>query len=121
MQAPQTSVRPSGSDTGLPVQKRPRVALVLSGGGARGFAHVGVLRALQEMRIPVDIVVGTSMGSVIGGAWAAGASLKDLERMAATTDWDSVVADRPARDELHFRRRDEDILLPSRIEFGITS
>jgi len=113
-------VGPSGSDTGVPVSKRPRVALVLSGGGARGFAHVGVLRALQEMRIPVDIVVGTSMGSVIGGAWAAGASLKDLENMAATTDWDSVVADRPARDELHFRRRDEDIQIPSRIEFGIT-
>jgi len=113
-------VGPSGSDTEVPVSKRPRVALVLSGGGARGFAHVGVLRALQEMRIPVDIVVGTSMGSVIGGAWAAGASLKDLENMAATTDWDSVVADRPARDELHFRRRDEDIQIPSRIEFGIT-
>jgi NTE family protein len=119
-QPPLAGVGPSGSDTGLPVSKRPRVALVLSGGGARGFAHVGVLRALQEMRIPVDIVVGTSMGSVIGGAWAAGASLKDLENMAATTDWDSVVADRPARDELHFRRRDEDIQIPSRIEFGIT-
>ncbi|WP_342118890.1 patatin-like phospholipase family protein [Pseudoduganella sp. OTU4001] len=109
-----------GSDPGLPVSAKPRVALVLSGGGARGFAHVGVLRALQEMRIPIDIVVGTSMGSVIGGAWAAGASLKDLEKMAAITDWDSVVADRPARDELHFRRRDEDIQLPSRIEFGIS-
>lgn len=107
-------------DTQPRVSARPRVALVLSGGGARGFAHVGVLRALQQMRIPVDIVVGTSMGSVIGGAYAAGASLKDLEQMAATTDWDSVVADRPARDELHFRRRDEDVQLPSRIEFGIT-
>ncbi|XLZ68371.1 patatin-like phospholipase family protein [Massilia sp. SR12] len=105
---------------GFPLAARPKIALVLSGGGARGFAHVGVLRALQEMRIPIDLVVGTSMGSVIGGAWAAGASLKDLEKMAASTDWDSVVADRPARDELHFRRRDEDILLPSRIEFGIT-
>ncbi len=109
-----------GSDPGLPGSKRPKVALVLSGGGARGFAHVGVLRALQEMQVPIDIVVGTSMGSVIGGAWAAGASVKDLESMAATTDWDSVVADRPARDELHFRRRDEDILIPSRIEFGVT-
>ncbi|KQV55530.1 MULTISPECIES: patatin-like phospholipase family protein [unclassified Duganella] len=109
-----------GPDPASPVSKRPKVALVLSGGGARGFAHVGVLRALQQMHIPVDIVVGTSMGSVIGGAWAAGASLKDLETMAATTDWDSVVADRPARDELHFRRRDEDIQIPSRIEFGIT-
>jgi len=119
-QPPQASVRPSGSDTGLPVLARPKVALVLSGGGARGFAHVGVLRVLQEMHIPIDIVVGTSMGSVIGGAWAAGASVKDLETMAATTDWDSVVADRPARDQLHFRRRDEDIQIPSRIEFGIT-
>jgi NTE family protein len=117
---PQASVRPRGSDTGLPVLARPKVALVLSGGGARGFAHIGVLRTLQEMHIPVDIVVGTSMGSVIGGAWAAGASVKDLETMAATTDWDSVVADRPARDQLHFRRRDEDIQIPSRIEFGIT-
>jgi NTE family protein len=109
-----------GADPAPPGAARPKVALVLSGGGARGFAHIGVLRALQDMHVPVDIVVGTSMGSVIGGAWAAGASLKDLETMAATTDWDSVVADRPARDQLHFRRRDEDIQIPSRIEFGIT-
>jgi NTE family protein len=100
---------------------RPRIALVLSGGGARGFAHVGVLRALHKLRIPVDIVVGTSMGSVVGGAFAAGASIEDLEKMAATTDWDSVVADRPARDALAFRRRDEDINIPSRIEFGLNS
>ncbi|MES2126940.1 MAG: patatin-like phospholipase family protein [Pseudomonadota bacterium] len=99
---------------------RPRVALVLSGGGARGFAHIGVLRVLHEMRIPVDYVVGTSMGSVIGGAYAAGASVKELETMARTTDWDRVVADRPARDDLAVRRREEDLLLPSRIEFGLS-
>lgn len=98
---------------------RPRIALVLSGGGARGFAHIGVLRVLAEMRIPVDIVVGTSMGSVIGGAYAAGASVNDLERMARDTDWDRVVADRPAREDLEFRRREEDVQLPSRIEFGV--
>jgi NTE family protein len=98
---------------------RPRIALVLSGGGARGFAHIGVLRALHEMRIPVDLVVGTSMGSVIGGAYAAGASVADLERMARQTDWARVVADRPAREDLEFRRREEDVLLPSRIEFGV--
>lgn len=104
-----------------PGAQRPRIALVLSGGGARGFAHVGVLRALHKLRVPVDIVVGTSMGSVVGGAFAAGASIEDLEKMAATTDWDSVVADRPARDALAFRRRDEDISIPSRIEFGLSS
>ena len=98
---------------------RPRIALVLSGGGARAFAHIGVLRALRELRVPVDIVVGTSMGSVVGGAYAAGASISDLERMARNTDWERVVADRPAREELQFRRREEDVLLPSRIEFGV--
>src|SRR4051812_5467175 len=98
---------------------RPRIALVRSGGGARGFAHIGVLRVLRELHVPVDIVVGTSMGSVIGGAFAAGASVGELEQMARDTDWDSVIADRPARDDLAFRRREEDILLPSRIEFGV--
>lgn len=97
---------------------RPRIALVLSGGGARGFAHIGVLRVLRELHVPVDMVVGTSMGSVVGGAYAAGASVDDLERMARETNWDQVVADRPARDHLAFRRREEDVLLPSRIEFG---
>ncbi|UUZ56741.1 patatin-like phospholipase family protein [Massilia sp. H-1] len=98
---------------------RPRVALVLSGGGARGFAHIGVLRTLRELRVPIDIVVGTSMGSVLGGAYAAGASVSDLEKMARQTDWDRVVADRPARQDLEFRRREEDTILPSRIEFGV--
>ncbi len=99
---------------------RPRVALVLSGGGARGLAHIGVLRVLRDMRVPVDIVVGTSMGGVVGGAFAAGASVADLEQMARDTNWDRVVADRPARHDLAFRRREEDQLLPSRIEFGLS-
>lgn len=101
--------------------KRPRIALVLSGGGARGFAHIGVLRVLRELHIPVDLVVGTSMGSVIGGAYAAGASVAELDAMARDTDWDSVIADRPARDDLVWRRREEDLILPSRIEFGVSS
>jgi NTE family protein len=98
---------------------RPRVALVLSGGGARGFAHIGVLRALREMHVPIDMVVGTSMGGVVGGAYAAGTPVEQLEDLARHTDWDSVLADRPARDTLVFRRREEDTLLPSRIEFGV--
>lgn len=101
-------------------KERPRVALVLSGGGARGFAHIGVLRVLKEMRIPVDYVVGTSMGAVIGGAYAAGRSVEDIEEIVRTTSWDSVLADRPARDAIDFRRREEDVLLPSRIEFAVT-
>jgi NTE family protein len=98
---------------------RPRVALVLSGGGARGFAHVGVLRVLRDLRVPIDLVVGTSMGSVVGGAFAAGNSVEAMEWVVRSTDWDAVIADRPARDELAFRRREDDVLLPSRIEFGV--
>jgi NTE family protein len=109
----------SGADPVAAVAARPRVALVLSGGGARGFAHIGVLRVLRELHVPVDMVVGTSMGSVVGGAYAAGASVAELDAMARRTDWDRVVADRPARDNLEFRRREEDLLLPSRIEFGV--
>jgi NTE family protein len=98
---------------------RPRVALVLSGGGARGFAHVGVLRVLRDLKVPIDLVVGTSMGSVVGGAFAAGNSVETMETIVRSTDWEAVIADRPARDELAFRRREEDLLLPSRIEFGV--
>ncbi|KAB8040217.1 patatin-like phospholipase family protein [Janthinobacterium aquaticum] len=99
---------------------RPRIALVLSGGGARGFAHIGVLKVLQELHVPVDMVVGTSMGGVVGGAYAAGASVAELEKMTRETNWERVVADRPPRDELSFRRREEDLLLSSRIEFGVS-
>ena len=109
----------AAADVATTVTARPRIALVLSGGGARGFAHIGVLRVLREMHVPVDIVVGTSMGSVVGGAYAAGASVDDLSRMARETDWQQVVADRPERDQLAYRRREEDVLLPSRIEFGV--
>ena len=99
---------------------KPRVALVLSGGGARGLAHIGVLRALRELHVPVDIVVGTSMGSVIGGAYAAGRSVEELESIARSIPWDEVLADRPSRDRLTQRRREEDVEIPSRLEFGLS-
>ena len=98
---------------------RPRIALVLSGGGARGFAHVGVLRALKDLRVPIDMVAGVSMGAVVGAAYAAGRSVEELERFVLGTDWSDIVADRPPRDDLAFRRREDDLLVPSRIEFGL--
>ncbi len=101
--------------------RRPRIALVLSGGGARGFAHVGVLRELERMRVPVDLVIGTSMGAAIGGAWAAGASVDALERLVRETDWDSILSDRPPRASLSVRRRADELAVPSRIEVGIGS
>lgn len=67
--------------------RRPVVGLVLSGGGARGFAHVGVLRALQEAHVPVDLVVGTSMGAIVGGLYASGMSPQALEAELMAIPW----------------------------------
>jgi NTE family protein len=91
---------------------RPRVALVLSGGGARGFAHIGALRALKDLHVPVDMVVGVSIGSVVGGAYASGRSVEEIEAFVDSTDWTTIVSDRLPRDDLAFRRREEDILCP---------
>nr|WP_276595169.1 patatin-like phospholipase family protein [Roseateles albus] len=99
--------------------KRPKIGLVLSGGGVRGLAHIGVLRVLQELHVPVDVVVGTSMGAVVGGAFASGRSIEELENFVQGTDWPAILADRPPRQSLSFRRREEDQLLPSRIELGL--
>lgn len=109
-----------GSSAADAAPARPRVALVLSGGGARGFAHVGVLRALREMRVPVDMVAGVSMGAVVGGAYASGRTVDELQAFVSETDWSTIISDRPPRDDLAFRRREDDLLLPSRIEFGLT-
>lgn len=97
---------------------RPRIGLVLSGGGARGLAHIGVLRVLEELQVPVDLIVGTSMGAVVGGAYAAGRSVDELEALVKGADWNAILADRPARERLAIRRREDDERLPSRIEFG---
>lgn len=70
--------------------KRPRVALALSGGAARGMAHVGVLRAFEEHQIPIDCIAGTSAGSIVGGAVAAGMPLKEIDQIARSLRWRDV-------------------------------
>ncbi len=89
--------------------KKPHLSLVLSGGGARGFAHIGVLEVLDSAHIPVDLIVGTSMGAIIGGLYAAGYSPKELEKMAVTTNWADVfnLGDDSRRPERTFGRKDE--------------
>ncbi|MCP4572900.1 MAG: hypothetical protein GY838_11155 [bacterium] len=78
---------------------RPRVGLALSGGGAKGFAHIGVLQVLEEHHIPVDCIAGTSMGSVVGVLYAMGYPVAEIERLALETDWDDIFLDRvPRRD-----------------------
>jgi NTE family protein len=87
---------------------RPRVGLVLSGGGARGLAHVGVLKALEELRIPVDAIAGTSMGAVVGGLFASGMTADEIEQLMRGLDWSAAFRDRPARNTLNFRRKQDD-------------
>jgi NTE family protein len=87
--------------------KRPfRIALALSGGGARGLAQVGVLQVFEENNIPVDLVVGTSMGGVIGGLWAAGYSADSIESLVKSIDWQDLFSDRPQRSRLFLTQRE---------------
>jgi NTE family protein len=91
------------SDTALSEASHPRVALVLSGGSAKGFAQIGVLEVLQELGVPVDLVTGTSMGAIIGGLYAVGYSPRELEHLAVTEDWSNFFK-RPTS------RRDQSLL-----------
>ncbi len=99
--------------------QRPRVGLVLSGGGARGFAHIGVLKVLHELRVPIDAIAATSMGAIVGGGYAAGYTPQQLEALARTTDWDNIFSLRAPRESLHFRRKEDDYKNLSNVEFGI--
>ena len=91
-----------------PAQPSPRIALVLSGGAAKGFAHVGVIKVLEEMRVPVHLVTATSMGSIIGGLYASGTPADEIEEIISTVDWNGLFTDAPPREDLDFRRKEDD-------------
>lgn len=92
-----------------PAPARPRIGLVLSGGGARGGAHIGVLRVLRDIRVPVDVVVGTSAGAIVGAAFASGMPLAEIEALMGSIDTASLLRDR-VRAELPFRRKADDAI-----------
>jgi NTE family protein len=100
---------------------RPKVGLVLSGGGARGLAHVGVLKVLERERIPVDVIAGTSMGAIVGGLYASGLSAAEVEREVLLLDWDNVFASRVERRELSQRRKEHDFEVSPLLEVGVGS
>jgi NTE family protein len=87
---------------------RPRVGLVLSGGGARGGAHVGVLKVLEAERIPIDAIAGTSMGAVVGGLYASGLSAGEIATLIESREWREAFREPAPRDRLSFRRKAED-------------
>ena len=98
---------------------RPRVGLVLSGGGARGIAHVGVLKVLERERIPLDAIAGTSMGAIVGGLYATGMPADELEREILAVDWDGVFSNRVDRQHLSQRRKEEDFEISAALELGV--
>jgi NTE family protein len=97
-------------ETGAEGPERPVIGLVLSGGGARGGAHLGVIKALEELRVPIDVVAGTSIGAAIGGLYASGMTVDELEAFVAGIDWDAAFLNTTPRRLKSFRRKREDDL-----------
>ena len=108
---------PAVADAGE--SSRPRVGLVLGGGGARGAAHIGVLTELERLRIPIDAIAGTSMGAIVGGLYATGMSADELETLVASLDWAAALVDKPDRADLSFRRKQDDAQVPVDFELGL--
>jgi NTE family protein len=100
-------------------RSKPRTALVLSGGGARGATHIGVLKVLDELHVKPDIVVGTSMGAIVGGLYAAGWTPAEIEQVLLEIEWSKMFVDKPAREDRSFRRKrdDYDFLVQAKLRF----
>ena len=102
-----------------PPLKRAKIGLALSGGGARGFAHIGVLQWLEEHRVPVDYIAGTSMGGLVGGLYAIGTSPAELRELVGSLDWDTLLRGYPGFQQLSYRRKEDRLNLPGPITLGL--
>lgn len=101
------------------VQGRPCIALVLGGGGARGGAHIAVLRQLEAQQIPVDLIVGTSIGAFVGGLYAQGKTPAEIEQLLLQLPWSEGFRDRVDRDEVPARRKDQRDQFPINLDLGV--
>jgi NTE family protein len=99
--------------------RRPKIGLVLEGGAALGLAHIGVLRWLEEHRIPVSYVAGTSMGGLVGGLYATGHSPEDCRKLIEGVDWGQVLGGQTPFEDLVFRRKEDERDYPNSMEFGL--
>ena len=98
---------------------RPKVCLVLSGGGARGAAHIGVLKVLEELRVPIDCIAGTSMGALVGGAYASGMTIGEMEQLIATVSTNLLFKELPPRQDQEIRRKLDDRSILFGLELGL--
>ncbi len=111
------------ADKKVTAQRRsghPLVGLALSGGGARGLAHVGVLKELEKRRIPIDFITGTSMGAIVGGFYAAGLSPDEIEEVMLAINWEDLLDDNTNRRDLSFRRKGEERRYMLDLELGFS-
>ncbi|MGI9236550.1 MAG: patatin-like phospholipase family protein [Woeseiaceae bacterium] len=106
-------------EQGQTLGERPRIGLVLGGGGARGAAHIGVLKELERLRVPIDVITGTSMGAIVGGLYASGMTAAELEELVGSLDWAGALSDKPDRSDLSFRRKQDDAEFPIDFELGL--
>ncbi len=113
---------PPASRADADTPTRPRICLVLSGGGARGMAHIGVLKVLEELRIPIDCIAGTSVGAIVGGLYASGMTAQQIDATMRSLDWQEAFRDTPPRQDLAFRRKQDDrnflVQLPLGLKHG---
>ena len=116
--APLSILAQDGNVSSPDPPRRPRIGLALGGGGARGAAHIGVLKVLEEMRIPIDVLAGTSMGSVVGGLYAVGYSPDALDKVVREVDWANLFVDAAPRHETAFREKSNDYLSPPGLTLG---
>ena len=93
----QPAAAPGASATADTPVRKPRICLVLSGGGARGAAHVGVIKVLEELHIPIHCIAGTSMGAIVGAAYASGMSVPEMEAAIGEITFDRLFSDNPPR------------------------
>lgn len=101
------------------VPGHPKLGLVLEGGGALGLAHVGVIQWMEEHRIPVSYVAGTSMGGLVGGVYATGGSAAEVREVVSSIQWNEVLRGQTPFDDLTFRRKEDARDYPSTLEFGL--
>jgi len=99
---------------------RPKVCVVLSGGGARGAAHIGVLEELERMRVPIDCITGTSMGALVGGAYASGMTTDDMAKLVAGMSTELLFKEKPPRQDQTIRRKLDDRSILFGVEVGVS-
>ena len=97
----------------------PRGGRVLSGGGARGMAHIGVLKVLEDLKVPIDCIAGTSMGAIVGGLYASGMTAREIDATMHSVDWQEAFRDTPPRRDLAFRRKQDDRNFLVRLPLGL--